>query len=301
MAKGGAEDNSHRRVQTIITTHSPTITAHVPIRTIRVLHREPLCGLRCIGLEKCGLTQREADQLRRMFDVTRATLLFARGIILVEGITEALLLPVLARRLGIPLEDKAISVIPICGVDFITISKLFGENKLKIPVSIVTDGDPEIVVPEDGSDKDWRNDVPKKDGKGDFEISKRVKNLHEILAQNGVVRVFNSQVTLEFDLAYAGYCNADIMCDAWERCFQVGSVPRTFNRVILKECGDSLENRALAAWRGICRSYATRSKSDFAQQLAEMLEEMDDLKQYKITNKEFIIPDYIKASIMHVK
>jgi len=301
LAKGGADDNSHRRVQTIITTHSPTIAAHVPIRTIRVFHREQRGDLRCIGLEKCGLTQREADQLRRMFDVTRATLLFARGIILVEGITEALLLPVLSRRLGMPLEDKAISVVPICGVDFVTISKLFGEHKLKIPVSIVTDGDPEIVVLEGDSNKDWRNEVPKKDGKGNFDISSRVKKLREILAQNEVVRIFNSKVTLEYDLASAGYHNADIMCDAWERCFNGGSGPRTFNRAILEECGDSLENRSLAVWRGICRGYATRSKSDFAQQLAEMLEEKDDLKNYKISEEEFIIPDYIKNSIIHVK
>lgn len=301
LAKGGAGDDSHRRVQTIITTHSPTIAAHVPSKTIRVLHRERNCGLKCIGLEKCCLEQREADQLRRMFDVTKATLLFARGIILVEGITEALLIPVLSRRLEISLEDKAVSVIPICGVDFMTISKLFGKDKLETPVAIVTDGDPEVIIPEGAEDKSWRNEIPKKDAAiGSFEVSARVSRLKESLAQNGIVRVFHSQVTLEYDLASAGNHNADLICDAWERCFQGGSGPRTFNRSILEACRDNLEDRALAVWRGICRGHATRSKSEFAQQLAEMLEEKDSLGNYKISEDKFIIPDYIKESINHV-
>jgi hypothetical protein len=167
-------------------------------------------------------------------------------------------------------------------------------------VSIITDGDPDIIVPEGVSENDWRNEVPKKDYNGDFETSSRVKNLKNILAQNEVVRVFNSQVTLEYDLAFAGYRNADIMCDAWEKCFQIGSGPKTFNRDILEECGDSLENRALAVWRGICRGYAARSKSEFAQQLSEMLEEKIGQKDFKIPNEEFTIPDYIKESIQHV-
>jgi len=32
-----------------------------------------------------------------------------------------------------------------------------------------------------------------------------------------------------------------------------------------------------------------------------MLEEKDDLKNYKISEEKFIIPDYIKNSIIHVK
>jgi len=299
LAKGGAKDDSHRMVQTIVTTHSPTIAAHVPTKTIRVLHREPTGMLRCVGLERCGLTSREADQLRRMFDVTKATLLFARGIILVEGITEALILPVLAQRLGIRLEDRAVSVIPICGVDFSTIPKIFGEDKLKIPVAIVTDGDPEAIIPEE-ADKNWRNESPKKDDSGYFEVCARVLKLKKSLAQNGVVGVFPSKVTLEYDLAYAGSNNADIMCDAWEKCFQGGTGPRTFNQRLLKECGGDLEARALVVWRGICRANATRSKSEFAQKLVEILEEKDGSGNHKIPDDEFVIPDYIIASIKHV-
>ena len=51
------------------------------------------------AIADCGLDRVELRKLRRMLDVTRASMLFARAVVLVEGITEALLLPVLARRL----------------------------------------------------------------------------------------------------------------------------------------------------------------------------------------------------------
>lgn len=286
-------------VQTIVTTHSPTIAADVPTKTIKILHREKTGMLRCVGLDKCGLSSREADQLSRMFDVTRATLLFARGIILVEGITEALILPVLAQRIGISLEDRAVSVIPICGVDFVTVAKIFGEDKLRIPLAIVTDGDPEVITPEE-ADKNWRNELPKKDESGNYEICARVRKLKETFAINSVVSVFHSKVTLEYDLAYAGDNNADIMCEAWEMCFQEGSSPKTFNSELLKECGDDIDAKALAVWRGICRANPTRSKSEFAQKLVDILEEKDSSGDDKIPYDHFDIPDYITKSINHV-
>ena len=76
-----------------------------------------------------------------MFDVTKATLLFAKGVILVEGNTEALLLPVLARRAGFKLEHAGVSVVPVCGVDFGSICRLYGANGLHTRLAVVTDGD----------------------------------------------------------------------------------------------------------------------------------------------------------------
>ena len=61
--------------------------------------------------------ERSGD-LQRMMDVTRATLYFAKGALLVEGISEAMLIPALAKRLGYNLAKLHISVIPICGVAF---------------------------------------------------------------------------------------------------------------------------------------------------------------------------------------
>ncbi len=276
-----------RDVQVIVTTHSPTIASYVPIEVLRVLHQERSGNLRCVCLGECELTKREAYQLRRMFDVTRATLLFARGVILVEGVTEAILIPVLSKRLGVKLDDEGVSVIPICGVEFSTISKLFGENKLKIPLSIITDGDPNTES-ENGAERHWSNEVPKRDDESNIEVCKRVLKLLAEFKNNSVVSVFSSKVTLEYDLADAGEKNPEIICQAWESC---SNRPITLNLDKLKACGDNHEKRVLTIWRGICRANPSRGKGDLAQELAELLES---------NSESFIIPDYIKRAIYHV-
>ena len=132
--------------QTIVTTHSPTLAASVPpCRVSIVLFSHPdskeIC---CNSLSRAGMNDKEQRELRRMMDITRATLYFAKGVILVEGISEALLIPTLANRLGHDLSKLHISVIPICGVAFETFRKLLDSAVLGTRVAIVTDADPEV-------------------------------------------------------------------------------------------------------------------------------------------------------------
>lgn len=285
------EEGASSQVQTILTTHSPTIAAHVPTRTVRVLHRGKDGGIRGVGLDACGLNDREAAQLRRMLDVTRASLLFARGVILVEGIAEALVLPVLARRMGVSLEELAISVVPVCGVDFQTIAKLFGPTKLHIPVAIVTDGDP-------GSDDDAVSGekIPKRDSAGVLIPCDRTAKLITEYSGNPVVSVFHSDVTLEYDLAKAGTQNPTLMARAWEACFE--RTPRTLNTGVIERCA-TLEEKALTVWRAICLSESKVGKGAFAQSLAT---ELDPGGSFRPGHElpGFAIPKYLRDAIAHV-
>ena len=61
---------------------------------------------------------KQIDHLRRFLDVTKAALLFARRVVLVEGIAEQLLIPVIAERLGVPLPTDGVTVINVGGVAF---------------------------------------------------------------------------------------------------------------------------------------------------------------------------------------
>jgi putative ATP-dependent endonuclease of OLD family len=135
-----------RSVQTIVTTQSPTVAAHVPIDAINVLHWSASLELKSARIGGFGLTETDEIQLERLLDVTKASMLFAKGIIIVEGVSEALLLPVLARRLKLALEDSAVSVIPLWGVEFQTILKLFGADRISIPTAFVSDSDPSFAV-----------------------------------------------------------------------------------------------------------------------------------------------------------
>ena len=216
--------------QTIVTTHSPTLVANVPPSRVHVLFSEPTTRLiKCNAIAQAGMDVKEDSQLQRMMDVTRATLYFAKAAILVEGISEALLVPVLAKRLGYDLAKLHISVIPICGVAFETFKKLLCPDVLGIPIAIVTDADPP--VPTTGN---WKDAMPAFEN-GTFKICDRTKKLIRLFDGHPTVKVFNSTLTLEYDLAKAGEENALVMAEAWESCF-VGTAG-TFNKQkVLNRC-----------------------------------------------------------------
>ena len=87
-----------------------------------------------------SLSDAEEDDLARYLDVTRAEMLFARGIILVEGDAEKYLLPVFAETIGHPLDQLGITVCSVGGVNFRPYAKIL--TALEIPFAILTDWDP---------------------------------------------------------------------------------------------------------------------------------------------------------------
>lgn len=295
LARHRQPQGTMQRVQTLVTTHSPTIAAHVNPRLIRVLHGNTPEDVRCVSLDACGLDAREAQQLRRMFDVTRASLLFARGVILVEGVSEALLLPVLARRLGLPLEDRAVSVIPVAGVDFATLAKLFGDTKLRLPVSIVTDGDPKTRYPPKDKERLWKNALVSCDKAGRAISCKRLNLLLERFG-GGQVRVEHSKVTLEHELALAGDKNAETLYDAWASCYVEG--PDNLRREDLI-AEPRREMRAILLWRALCVASPSHGKAELAQALAEALEKRDATNAYSIP--DFTVPAYLERAIKHAR
>ena len=301
------------KVQSIITSHSPTIAAHVPPDRLRVLHKSKDGKLTCASFDACGLAPLQLAQVRRMLDVTRASLLFSRGVILVEGITEALLVPVLARRAGTNLEEHGISVIPICGVDFGTLAALFGGKGLQIPLAIVTDGDPgteddpEPGVPAAGTsaasesehiEVPWHQQEPRRDAAGNLIICDRVVKLRTTFATNPCVGVFHSDVTLEYCLAKTDTQNPQVICDTWVSLFT--GQPRTLNQSRLDACNGNHDLQSLAIWRGICQAKTTRSKAEFAQALAAKLDEKNTDGSYVVARTAFGIPSYLTAAFTHV-
>jgi putative ATP-dependent endonuclease of the OLD family len=271
--------------QTIVTTHSPTLAASIPPSRVSVLYLDPTSrNSRCNGLANAGMDPGEQDELQRMMDITRATLYFARAAILVEGISESLLVPVLAKRLGHDLAKLHISVIPICGVAFGTFKKLLDPEALGIPIAILTDADPP--VPTDAA---WKDATPESEG-GAFKLSERTKKMLNTFANHKTVQVYHSKLTLEYDLAEAGVDNAEVMAEAWEGCFDGN--PTTFNKSQVELAGSDRADKAIAAWRGICRAKHSGSKAEFAHRLAALLT--------KSNSTEFCVPPYIRHAIEYV-
>lgn len=83
--------------------------------------------------------------VQRFLDATKSNMLFAERIILVEGMSEELLIPVFANYLGLNLEEKHVAVINIGGRYFQHFLYLFDStrpNTLNRKIACITDIDP---------------------------------------------------------------------------------------------------------------------------------------------------------------
>ncbi|MBL7689684.1 MAG: AAA family ATPase [Bdellovibrionaceae bacterium] len=282
-----------RNVQTIVTTHSPTIASEVPFKAIVSLYRKRDGFLGSFPFFKAGLSVAEERKIKRMLDVTRASMLFARGVVFVEGVTEHVLLPVLANRLGKDLHASHISVVPVHGVNFETLGRLFGPGRIDIPVSIITDGDP-TVEHVAGVPETWRTEIPAGFANDTYPPADRIANVRALEENNASLRVLVSSVTLEYDMALAAMNNGLVMCDTWR------SLGRTY--VLDREdvvAAGTAKDRALLVWRGICRSSTPRSKAEFAHALAETLLEKNVAGEFVIGAADFTVPAYIVEALAH--
>lgn len=162
-AKGKIDDDTgvsiRGRLQVIATTHSPSIASAVGVNDIVVVKSDKDSGTYAIDLQSVdfGTGKTRENSIRKInqyLDATRSELLFARRVILVEGISEAVLLPAVAERF---LENdpqqlrkfKACTTIIVGSVDFNPYIKLLthpSPNQLSIVEKLVllTDEDPNM-------------------------------------------------------------------------------------------------------------------------------------------------------------
>ncbi len=132
---------SRNQLQLILTTHSPNIASKVKLNKITICHSNHVYSL---SKGNTKLNASDYKFLERFLDVTKANLFFARGIILVEGWAEEILLPAIAKSINLNLTEKGVSVINVGSTAFLRYSRIFQrlqEPKMLIPVAIITDLD----------------------------------------------------------------------------------------------------------------------------------------------------------------
>lgn len=139
--KSSKTDEDQPPLSVILTTHSPHIASVAPLRSILLLRETANEGSVGQSTAMINLTVDEADDLARYLDVTRAEMLFARGVILVEGDAEKFLVPEFASEMGIKLDEHGISVCSVAGTHFKPYVKFL--ESLGIPFSVITDWDNE--------------------------------------------------------------------------------------------------------------------------------------------------------------
>lgn len=192
------KDSAHP-VQVVLSTHSPNLASAAPVESIILITRGTASRL---AKSETALEEGDYAFLRRFLDVTKANLFFARGVAIVEGPAEALLLPALAQACGRFFSASGISVVNVGSVGLFRYARILQRKDgkiLPIPVACLTDRD---IVP------DHVDYVVAKPGKkrkfSDFNAGERaaIVQRKEGRAQGGSTKVFVSDIwTLEYDLA----------------------------------------------------------------------------------------------------
>ncbi|MFQ9892951.1 MAG: ATP-dependent nuclease [Emergencia sp.] len=128
-------------VQIIISTHSPILASKINLKNL-ILMKNGVGYDLAEGMT--GLQKGDYLFLQRFLDSTKANLFFAKGIIMVEGDAENILIPVIADILGYPLEKYGVSIVNVGSTAFLRYSGIMVRkdgDTIGIPVSVITDCD----------------------------------------------------------------------------------------------------------------------------------------------------------------
>jgi putative ATP-dependent endonuclease of the OLD family len=134
-------DKKNNNLQLILTTHSPNLASKIKLQNLIICND---VNVYPIGSDYTMLEKDDYKFLERFLDVTKANLFFAKGVILVEGWAEELILPALAKKIGIDLTYFGVSIVNLASTAFLRYSKIFqrkNDPEMSIPVSIITDLD----------------------------------------------------------------------------------------------------------------------------------------------------------------
>lgn len=165
--------------QIIISTHSPILASKINLKNLILLKNEKSYDL---AEGKTGLEKGDYLFLQRFLDSTKSNLFFAKGIIMVEGDAENILLPVIANIIGYPLEKYGISIVNVGSTAFLRYSRIMVRHNgstIGVPVSVITDCDVkpyELQTQDDGekikifSEKKRESDQAVAEKKARYEI-----------------------------------------------------------------------------------------------------------------------------------
>ncbi|EJG0714613.1 AAA family ATPase [Vibrio parahaemolyticus] len=315
--KSVADKNNN--VQVIVTSHSTVLASSVEIDSI--IHLSKSSSPTATPLRSCGLPDGSIQFINRWLDVTKSNLLFASGLILVEGIAEQMLFPILAKEVlkeqsdgKKNLEDLGVSTINLNGIYFKHFIRLYcnltdledeeDQEGLNIPVRCagVTDLDPPKkqtiqVASEENEDEtiDKEVDFIPHDSHLLEGMNHAIKLVDSINSSENARLFVSKYKTLEYDLAMEGNnvaLMAEVVASLWPK-------PKTGNSTVI----DTLNQIAGQEW-------TTKTSEEKSVSAHEILKRIDDDKVGKglfaqvFTDKiekeklSISVPKYIEDAIL---
>jgi len=288
------EKAKNENVQVIVTTHSPVVASSVAIKHLIHISDSSRNFPKAVPITYCRLEEESANFVSRWLDVTKSTLLFAKGIILVEGIAEAMLLPVIAKKildkhnqtsigkskLPSSLEEAGVSVISMNGLYFKHFMQLFcdvnGEDhqgKLPVRCAGLTDNDP----PKDSKPTCLKP----------VEGTNHTLRLVSGINKSEWARLFPGKLkTFEYDLAMEDG-NMNIMLPILKSLD--GSNKKEIQKYETISWGTQEEGEKCEAAFFLLDQIENIGKGEFSQVLARHLSEL---------NKSFAVPEYIRKAVI---
>lgn len=317
-----ANDKEHP-IQVIVTTHSPNLASAIDVENLVMIH-----GNKGFSLTEGQTKLDKSDYgfLKRFLDVTKANMFFARGVMIVEGDAENILLPTLAQLIGREFTSHGVSVVNVGGVGLRRFARIYQRKAeeegtiLEIPIACITDLDvmpdcaPEIVGLIE-PDSDWPElSVSKRKWRArkDFDEGELDKKRKEIdaKASGQMVKTFVAdEWTLEYDLAkgvlgkavwYAAYLAIadEKICEGKKTRNEV--CKKAKEEWAEKEF-DKMDAEVRASHIYSCFTKGTKaSKAIAAQYLATLLEMRIEKKKMTQEQLKDALPPYLVQAIEYV-
>lgn len=196
--------------QVIYSTHSTFISEVSNIENVNILGR--VRNYAEVFHPAAGLDSKSISKLQRYLDAIRTNLLFAKGVILVEGDGEGILYPTLFKKIyGLSLDELGISIVNIGSTGFENVAKIFNSDRIRRRCAIVTDLD-NAYRPFAILNGDNEKEVSKKKHIRKAEVVGKLRHrkLKAFCRGNLYVRPFYANTTFEIELLEAG--NPDEFC-----------------------------------------------------------------------------------------
>lgn len=261
------------RTQVIVSTHSTHISSASRIASVNVLAKQD--DHVEVYHPANGLDDPTIARVERYLDAIRSTMLFAKGVLLVEGDAEQILIPAMLDAVfGISPDQLGFSVVSMSSAFFEHISIIFAEERIRRPCAIVTDRDATIIDLPDDPDKDDKEQAHAR--AADENGLARQEKLEEVVDNNEWLKPFFADHTFEVDFLTA--CNEQKVIETLPQIFRrPAAIDRSKERLN--------SNDAAIYGKEVLRLAEKVGKGWFALLLAE-----------KITNETYF-PEYVLRAV----
>ena len=138
--------------QFILSTHSITLASKIRLENLIVLKDKE-----AYPMSDTMMKPADYKFLERFLDATKANLFFAKGLIMVEGEAENLLIPAIAELMGKPLHKYGVSIVNIGSTAYKRYVDIFKRKDGKIfnmPIAVISDLDVRALEYYDDNSKD---------------------------------------------------------------------------------------------------------------------------------------------------